>query len=556
MKTISIILIVYAFFLAICVALAVHSRIQKKQGFRDKIGQDILFCFLAALFFPVVIYFGCDALYYNNRPRPIPKKLRKWLKKDLVDYKGERMSLAKYNATHKRKYTLEQVYGKKYVASLTPEEVAGFDSFENTLSVESGLPEDEHTHLAMLFAQAFYSEDIPRIEPFLADDVRMISYKKRTFTGKIEFLEYWEGLLSRIKGAGQVSDIKVKMNSFYGHAVVSIKQKDTEEGFVFFHIDSDKIKTAVITPVQQQSLMVRYYDLNRPRLDYETVISQKGEAITPEPNRMPCLMCGTLSEDLLWYKLEVDSGPFCHIGQVSICPHCKAQAEFYPEVFLRKEMPDSFRLHRSTIPQLVQDNPYIEVFVRFQTELEEAYEMAKTNNGNIDECQLLEILLAYKTDPRYHLGLKLPEMNGFGDVCKLYTFDDEGNTFSIFDKIAVEPSEMGAWNAFMLSIAYTLLPTVWHGGYERRTYILSNQDLQALFNGHGVELQQSLIENLPPKVRRGNADEEFVVECCYWNDWKGLVREKVLVEYDGNHIDWIEDAGSEVWIQYDCGILF
>ena len=112
MKTISIILIVYAFFLAICVALAVHSRMQKKQGFRDKIGQDILFCFLAALFFPVVIYFGCDALYYHNRPRPIPKKMRKWIKKDLVDFKGERMSIAKYNATHKRKFTLEQVYGK------------------------------------------------------------------------------------------------------------------------------------------------------------------------------------------------------------------------------------------------------------------------------------------------------------------------------------------------------------------------------------------------------------------------------------------------------------
>ena len=115
---------------------------------------------------------------------------------------------------------------------------------------------------------------------------------------------------------------------------------------------------------------------------------------------------------------------------------------------------------------------------------------------------------------------------------------------------------MGAWHAFLLSIAYTLLPTVWHGGYERRTYILSIQDLHALFNGHGIELQQSMIENLLPNVRRGIADEEYVVECCYWNDWKGLVREKVLVEYERNHIDYIEDAGSEVWFQYDCGILF
>ena len=556
MKTITIILLVYAFFFAVCVALAVHSRIQKKQGFRDKIGQDVLFCILAALFFPVVIYFGCDALYYHNRPRPIPKKMRKWLKKDLVEFKGERMSLSQYNATHKRKFTLEQVYGKKYVASLTPEDMAGFDSFENTMSIEPGLPDDEHTRLATLFAQAFYSEDMPRMAPFLADQVRMISYRKRTVTGKGVFLDYWEGVLSRIKDDGQVSDIKVKMNSFYGHAVVAIKQKDTEEAYVFFHIDSGKIMTAVITPVQQQPSMVRYYNLDRPRLDYDSVIIQKGEAIAPEPNRMPCLLCGTLSENLHWYKLEVDSGPFSHIGQVSICPHCKAQAEFYPEVFLRKKMEDSFRLHQSTVPHLVQDNLFIDVFVRFQTELGKAYEMAKTRTENIDECRLFEILLAYKTDPRYHLGLKLPETGSFGDVCKLYTFDDDGNTYGIFDKIALERSEMGAWNAYLLSIAHTLLPTVWHGGYERRTYILSLQDLKALFNGHGIELQQSMIESLPPKVRRGNADDEFVVECCYWNDWKGLVREKVLVEYDGNHIDWIEDAGSEVWIQYDCGILF
>ena len=556
MKTISIILIVYAFFLAICVALAVHSRIQKKQGFRDKIGQDILFCFLAALFFPVVIYFGCDALYYHNRPRPIPKKMRKWIKKDLVDFKGERMSIAKYNATHKRKFTLEQVYGKKYVASLSPEEVAEFDSFENTLSIDSGLPDDEYTHLATLFAQSFYSEDFSRIKSFLDENVRMISYRKRTLTGKHEFLDYWLGVLSRIKDDCQVSDIKVKMNPFYGHAVVSVKQKDTDEAYVFFHIDSGKIRTAVITPVQQQSSMVRYYDLNRPRLDYEMVISQKGEAIVPEPNRMPCLLCGALSEKLQWYKLEVDSGPFSHIGQVSICPHCKAQAEFYPEVFLRKEMSDSFRLHRSTIPHMVQGNPYIDVFIRFQTELGKAYEMAKANNGNIDDCLLLDILLAYKTDPSCHLGLKLPETGSFGDVCKLYTFDDEGNTYGIFDKINIEQSEMGAWHAFLLSVAYTLLPTVWHGGYERRTYILSIQDLHALFNGHGIELQQSMIENLLPNVRRGIADDEYVVECCYWNDWKGLVREKVLVEYERNHIDYIEDAGSEVWFQYDCGILF
>ena len=349
MKTITIILIVYAFFLVVCVALAVQSRIQKKQGFRDKLGQDILFCFLAALFFPVVIFFGCDALYYRNRPRPIPKKFRKWLKKDLVDFKGKRMSLAQYNATHKRKFTLEQVYGKKYVASLTPEDKAYFDSFENTLSIDSDLPDDIYTRIASQMARALYSEDLSAISPLLADDVRMIFYKMRSVTGKAAFTDFWNVVLQRIKAENQVSDIKVKMNAFYGHPIVSIKQKDTDEAYVFFHLESGRIKTAIITPRQQQPMMVRYYDLDRPRLDYKRIMSKKEDAIPAEPNRMPCLICGRLSEDLDWYNLIVDSGPIGHIGQVSVCPLCQTQAEFYPEIIFRKDMEASGnQIHNDT----------------------------------------------------------------------------------------------------------------------------------------------------------------------------------------------------------------
>lgn len=69
------------------------------------------------------------------------------------------MSLAKYNATHKRKFTLEQVYGKKYVASLTPEDKASFDSFENTLTIDSDLPSDIYTRIATQMAKALCSED-------------------------------------------------------------------------------------------------------------------------------------------------------------------------------------------------------------------------------------------------------------------------------------------------------------------------------------------------------------------------------------------------------------
>ena len=126
----TILLITCAFFFTLCIVLVIIRRIKNKEGFRVKIGKDILFSILGGIFFPVIIYIGLQELYYRNRPRPLPKKLRKWLNKDLVVYKGKSMPLAKYNDTYNKNYTLEQVYGKKYVKSLTQEGKAKIDPRE------------------------------------------------------------------------------------------------------------------------------------------------------------------------------------------------------------------------------------------------------------------------------------------------------------------------------------------------------------------------------------------------------------------------------------------
>lgn len=61
-------------------------------------------------------------------PEPVPKKLRKSLKKDTVFYHRHSMSLATYNKLTGKKLTLEQVYGKKYVKSLTEEDIRELDN--------------------------------------------------------------------------------------------------------------------------------------------------------------------------------------------------------------------------------------------------------------------------------------------------------------------------------------------------------------------------------------------------------------------------------------------
>lgn len=231
----------------------------------------------------------------------------------------------------------ENSYGANNIDEQEDEESV---EFKNTLQIDDGLPNDEHTQVVTALAKALCSDDYETIKTLVNYDVRMIAYRKRTVYGRDAFVEYWKWLSDLLKTDHKVTDYHLKYNEFCEHTVISVRQRDyfnksTEEAYIFLFLKDDRISCAVFTSKQQQPITIRYYDLDRPALNYEDVMRDKTEALTPEPNRMPCLHCGRLSEDLEWYKLYVDSGPFGHFGQVSVCPHCKKQVEFYPEIFFR-----------------------------------------------------------------------------------------------------------------------------------------------------------------------------------------------------------------------------
>lgn len=138
MKIWCYILIAYAFSLAICMAVMIHSRIQSKKGFRNGIGEDIFYCFFGAFFIPVLFYMALQELYYRNRPRPISSNLSKNVRKDMISYKGETMSLSDYNAKYNKDYTFEQVFGKKYVKSLSPEDLSNIASASKEDPINEG----------------------------------------------------------------------------------------------------------------------------------------------------------------------------------------------------------------------------------------------------------------------------------------------------------------------------------------------------------------------------------------------------------------------------------
>jgi hypothetical protein len=92
-----------------------------------KLWEHLLIILLAPIALPIILLFWgfkvCHKWYYKNRPRPLSKNLKKYMKKDCVlDEKNNTVSLAEYNYQHGTEYTLDDIYGKGYTNSLNDDE--------------------------------------------------------------------------------------------------------------------------------------------------------------------------------------------------------------------------------------------------------------------------------------------------------------------------------------------------------------------------------------------------------------------------------------------------
>ena len=147
-----------------------------------------------------------------------------------------------------------------------------------------------------------------------------------------------------------------------------------------------------------------------------------------------------------------------------------------------------------------------------------------------------------------------------GDMCYLrFTFD-------FFNHLYVEPTVMGAWQAYLLSIGKTLLP--FSGGlyYTKRELIFCHDQLEKIQIIDWEELEHGELDcirhpgltdqtvDISPSVSFDG--KHVVVSCCHWNDWGGLIRESAKITFFNGKVYLLEDFDEQVLFKYDCGIHF
>ena len=200
---------------------------------------------------------------------------------------------------------------------------------------------------------------------------------------------------------------------------------------------------------------------------------------------------------------------------------------------------------------------------------------------------ILDILNCVHPDPDFHFGIYIEEPWLEGAVThrcdqswfqcyqgieepimrRPHSFDkwEDGDsenmlflrfTFEMFLHLSIDPTPMGAWQAYLLCISKTVLPFSGILFYTKRKIIFQREqfiDIPSL-EDQEIEDLYHLKTDLSPKVTTdGN---KAVVSCCYWNDWGGLFRESVEITFLENGKVKIGDFVEENYYEYDLGVRF
>lgn len=307
----------------------------------------IILCPIAA---PIVLlvfaYKACKKRYYKNRPRPLSKEQKKYLKNDCVlDENNSTMSIAEYNYKHGTEYTLDDVYGKGYTESLSDDEKVAITT-ESTkyglLDIQENIPNSPYTEAAIALGNALLSGDFTAFESQLASDAEHISYNKETISGKSQVVEYWKGWRTRYVETRKAKKFEVVYNNYYSNACLLMEMM-----VVLFYIKDNRIQKVLLIqrylnptighhndmlefPFDLNSIKYCLSELREPNEIFEPIVTE---------NRIPCFSCGTPSEQLEWHSSLFQSGDIGYSGIVSVCPHCHKVVEYYAEMRTRYSEP-------------------------------------------------------------------------------------------------------------------------------------------------------------------------------------------------------------------------
>lgn len=358
-----------AYWISSCIAIYVIMKRRNSACSNTSIREHIVLVLLSPLALPIVaivlLLYKCRDTYYRNRPRPIPKRMRKYLKKDCVlDENKTTVSLSEYNYKHGTNYSLEDVYGKKYLASLTEdtkEKIMEESASYGKLIIQENIPHTSRTTAATALGRGIVDGDFSEFEKLLSEQIVHVNYRRESISGKDEVIQYWKGWRSRYVETKKATKFEVVHSNYYSDSCLLLGSM-----VVLFLIKDGHIIKTLFTPRFLNRMVGHHDDMLDFPFDLDSIMPYLTKVKTlseidddeKKENRIPCLTCGTPSERLEWYSSLFKAGCHGYSGVVSVCPHCQKVVEYYPSIRIRYEEPVDPEDASNLIPHQINKKEY------------------------------------------------------------------------------------------------------------------------------------------------------------------------------------------------------
>lgn len=448
-----------------------------------------------------------------------------------------------------------------------------FDDDDNLdkLIIQDNLPDKPEKEAAIAQGNALITGDFQELYQLLADDIVLVIYKYRSIIGKEEVIEYWKGWRERYIVSQKLRAFEVKQYNYNSKACLFIKPMLIMYRIVDGHIsDMLLINRYLNHDIDFHDDMLAYpFSLDKIRKNL-TPLRQINDVNEPEEldNRIPCFNCGMPSEKLEWYRSFFRNRFNGYSGQVSVCPRCGKVVEHFPEMRVRFDEQIAVEDEEEIITANndYTTNEYSALGETFHQKLREEIVPAVEMEDKSDIFKTLNELSIGK-GLQLRLKVASSQTGSTGDESKFYIYGSNvEKDFEVIKHLIAEPTEMAAWQVYLLQTSTTVMPVFWHGGYIVRKFIFKPSDLNRIsevkycdFSGllsAGLLLPSVSVHETPEDLGAKGYDHIADIYCCYWNDWKGLVREHIQIVFSKGHIISYEVKDSLVLYEYDCKIMF
>ena len=452
-----------------------------------------------------------------------------------------------------------------------------------TTCVERHLPDDMYTQAAISLMDAFETGEFEDFEKMLDKDVQTILYSYKEIRGKSatnEYLKNWRE--NYIFPHSSIDTLEVKLCHFCSHACLIASCTCDNKIMFLFNFKNAKIFQILLMPMEidiffedfvysntyLEIAKISSHPWNLPNMLYflykfDFMLSKKYniEDIVDKDEQNDDDEDIKQSDSYLrfskQYNNEIVPGAFKVYVDIPSIDSFYNETLNEKDVYREKAM-QIFSVNYDLINlfcakknvKSVLENQIEDIFLKQEvqkllsalTEIEfcDDYTLKiTTSTSYYMEEDAPNLMIGRKDNDLFHIW-EQKEIDEI--VCNFETDEDIWISKLDIDKhICVNPTEMGAWQLYLLVNLSIILPSYcWHTNCGRKEYVFNETDLENVINKNNPGLNIEFVNKRLMHLLKNNLPKVEIVEnklsgctiqigCCYWSDWSGLNKEETKI---------------------------